>query len=85
MLVKFCENFLKTLQILILLLIFSPGICRSDDSPGFFLKITKNIPRLGKRYDKLINYNEILSALETNINNRRTNINDMNNKFVSNI
>ncbi|KAM7343821.1 ecdysis triggering hormone [Cochliomyia hominivorax] len=26
--------------------------CKSDDSPGFFLKITKNVPRLGRRSDK---------------------------------
>uniref|UniRef100_A0A1I8NQJ7 Uncharacterized protein n=1 Tax=Stomoxys calcitrans TaxID=35570 RepID=A0A1I8NQJ7_STOCA len=26
--------------------------CKADDSPGFFLKITKNVPRLGRRSDK---------------------------------
>ncbi|KAH8327066.1 hypothetical protein KR074_001538 [Drosophila pseudoananassae] len=33
------------------LLILLPlvAIVRADDSPGFFLKITKNVPRLGKR------------------------------------
>lgn len=26
--------------------------CKTDDIPGFFLKITKNVPRLGRRSDK---------------------------------
>ncbi|XP_061402296.1 uncharacterized protein LOC133338127 [Musca vetustissima] len=28
------------------------GLGDAEDSPGFFLKITKNVPRLGKRSDK---------------------------------
>lgn len=31
------------------LLVSVVAICQADESPGFFLKITKNVPRLGKR------------------------------------
>ncbi|XP_005179129.1 uncharacterized protein LOC101896054 [Musca domestica] len=28
------------------------SLCKADDSPGFFVKIAKNVPRLGRRSDK---------------------------------
>jgi len=31
------------------LLVALVAVSQGDDSPGFFLKITKNVPRLGKR------------------------------------
>lgn len=30
----------------------SKSTCKADDSPGFFVKISKNVPRLGRRSDK---------------------------------
>ncbi|XP_065369592.1 uncharacterized protein ETH [Calliphora vicina] len=35
-----------------IILLVGIGHCKTDDSPGFFLKITKNVPRLGRRSDK---------------------------------
>ncbi|XP_023301957.2 uncharacterized protein LOC111684069 [Lucilia cuprina] len=35
-----------------IILLIGIGNCKTDDSPGFFLKITKNVPRLGRRSDK---------------------------------
>nr|BAQ19554.1 ecdysis triggering hormone [Sarcophaga crassipalpis] len=35
----------------LVLLLLNIG-CQANDSPGFFLKITKNVPRLGRRSDK---------------------------------
>ncbi|KAH8320649.1 hypothetical protein KR067_006457 [Drosophila pandora] len=41
---------MRSLTILALLILLPlVAITRADDSPGFFLKITKNVPRLGKR------------------------------------
>lgn len=41
---------MRSLTILALLILLPlVAIIRADDSPGFFLKITKNVPRLGKR------------------------------------
>ncbi|XP_022228766.2 uncharacterized protein LOC111078407 [Drosophila obscura] len=41
---------MRSLTVLaVLLLLVFVVFCQADDSPGFFLKITKNVPRLGKR------------------------------------
>ncbi|XP_017124321.1 uncharacterized protein LOC108144172 [Drosophila elegans] len=36
------------------LLVALVAISQADDSPGFFLKITKNVPRLGKRGENFV-------------------------------
>ncbi|XP_034654296.1 uncharacterized protein LOC117892285 [Drosophila subobscura] len=41
---------MRSLTVLaVLLLLVFVAFSQADDSPGFFLKITKNVPRLGKR------------------------------------
>lgn len=35
----------------LLLLVTLANQCQCNESPGFFLKITKNVPRLGRRSD----------------------------------
>lgn len=40
------------LAVLLLLELFGTG--NADESPGFFLKITKNVPRLGKRTESFV-------------------------------
>ncbi|KAM8711795.1 hypothetical protein ACLKA7_012321 [Drosophila subpalustris] len=40
------------LVVLLLVELFGPG--NADESPGFFLKITKNVPRLGKRTESFV-------------------------------
>lgn len=87
MLLKRNESILKFI-LLSLILFASEFCCRADGSPGFFLKITKNIPRLGKRYDKLMSYNAMTPSLEMssfNENNRNYEDDDTNKKMVSSV
>lgn len=40
-------------------------ICKANDSPGFFLKITKNVPRLGRRSPEKEYDNYFLKNMKT--------------------
>ncbi|XP_073811685.1 uncharacterized protein [Musca autumnalis] len=43
---------MRCILLVVYTLILCLVICLAEDSPGFFLKITKNVPRLGRRADK---------------------------------
>lgn len=44
---------MRSLTILLFAVLLS-ALGQADESPGFFLKITKNVPRLGKRTESFV-------------------------------
>lgn len=50
----------KYISLCLLLTIFDYGTCNSNtmntETPGFFLKVTKNVPRLGRRSHQLSDF-----------------------------
>lgn len=55
---------LKIFFCLIIFFIITNSI-NADDNPGFFLKVTKNVPRLGRRSDN--NFDEYYRKVIKNI------------------